>query len=194
MSCGSETAFNLFASSAGKIVAMESTGNAVPFTFSVDGNPTLFNTLKGIVTSVGYQAQSGFQFMHAMREFIYVYVFTERIGEIVVNGIVTPDYCGFEGAQGSQLGDCMITASTGLERLMQWYECNRITSRANTISIAFGNTISYSTFLVSMKADIVNAETGIAQFSMRFNFVPNITDSDDICFPFEEDCLAYPCA
>lgn len=190
MAC-TEGGTNIFSSGAGKVVAIDS--ESIPFAFAVDGDITLFNDLKGIVTSVGYKAQSGFQFMHALREFIYVYVFTERIGEIVINGLVFPEYCGLEGPQSITNDHCTMTAATGLERLIQWYECNRITSRAESIAIALGSTIAYDAFLVSMKADIVNADTGIAQFSLVFNFVPNVTDSDDLCFPFEEDCLETPC-
>ncbi len=191
MACADDTGIILFSENTGKVVAVD--GFASPFVFSVDGDFTLFNDLKGIVTSVGIQAQSGFQFMHALREFIYVYVFTERIGEIVINGMVFPEYCGFEGPQGIQIDACEVEGQTGLERLIKWYECNRITSRASPITIGIGTDIFYDAFCVGMKADIASQSSDIAQFSLRFNFVPNIVDGDELCYPFEDNCDDAPC-
>lgn len=202
---------NIFTTQPGKVIAVD--GNAVPIGFAVDGDVNLFNDLKAIVTSIGVQNQGGFQFMHALREFIYVYVFTERVGEIIVNGLAFPASCeplgsqdypatyqtggctanGGSGSQGSQCVPCSVNAATGLERVQRWYECNRITVRAEPITIALGLNVRYSAFLVGMKADIVNPETGIAQFSMRFNFIPNTNGTDEFCFPLDDDCLANPC-
>jgi hypothetical protein len=182
---------NIFSSGAGKVVAVD--GEAVPVHFAVDGDNNTFHDLKAIVTSVGLQSQGGFQFMHALREFIYLYVFTERVGEIVINGLAFPETCNF-GPQGAQDDDSRcIHGQSGLERVQTWYECHRVTTRAAPISISFGAAVSYEAFLVACKIDIANPETGIAQFTMRFNFVPVISDSDDFCFPLDEDCLWPPC-
>jgi hypothetical protein len=45
-----------------------------------------------------------------------------------------------------------------------------------------------------MKADIADAQTGIAQFSMHFNFIPIQPDDDDFCFDVSINCLpGAPC-
>jgi hypothetical protein len=183
---------HIFSSQAGRAVAVA--GDAATIAFAVDNDVLLFNDLMAIATSVGIQGQGGFQFMHALREFIYVYVFTERIGEIVVNGLAFPAVCNF-GPQGPQTGPQAVCAQgiSGLERIMTWYECNRITTRAEPITITLGVDVSYTAFLVGIKADIVNPETGIAQFSLRFNYVPVISDNDDFCFPLDDNCLDPPC-
>lgn len=190
--CSLDLCTNIFSSSPGTIVAV--TGQATPIAFSVDGTQQTFNDLKAIVTSIGVQGQGGYQFMHAMRNYIYVYVFTERIGELVINGLAFPESCGPLGPQDypaagftsvGSVNPCpdTFTGQTGLERVMEWYECNRITSRSEPISIALGgSSVPYEAFLLSVRADIANAETGIAQFSMRFNYVPNIIDDDAGCF------------
>ncbi len=190
ITCPEETV-NIFSAGAGKIIALDD-DTAVPIAFTVDGSADTFNDLKGIVTSVGIRGQAGFQFMHAMREFIYVYVFTERVGEIVVSGMTFPASCEPLGPQDDADNLC-FSGSTGLERVLTWYDCNRITSRAAPIVIAFGSTVSYEAFLVSVKADIANADTGIAQFSLAFNFIPNISDADEFCFDLNEDCIDMPC-
>ncbi len=191
--CSLYQSSNIFSSGAGTVVAVS--GEAVPIAFAVDGDVQTFNNLKGIVTSVGIQGQGGYQFTHAMRNFIYVYTFTERIGELVINGLAFPASCGPLGPQDAPstiVGDCdTFTGTTGIERVMQWYECNRITTRAEPITIALGAKVSYEAFLLSVKADIANAETGIAQFSMRFNYVPNITDFDNDCFAAMESWGAF---
>ena len=124
--------------------------------------------------------------MHALREFIYVYVFTERIGEIIINGLAFPGSCEPLGTYDHPNvldtgSSCIVSEQTGLERVIKWYECNRITTRAAPITVSLGANVSYDAFLVSMKADIANADTGIAQFSLRFNFVPNTSEVDDFC-------------
>jgi hypothetical protein len=176
---------------------MTNVGPAIAF--SVDSSAYTFNQLNAIATSVGISGQAGFQFMHSLREFIYVYVFTERIGEIVVNGLAFPASCD-ETEIGPQATTPPIAcvsenalATTGLERIMLWYECNRITSRAEPITIALGAGVSYQAFLISVKADVANAETGIAQFALRFNYVPHISDDDDFCFALDDSCLDIPC-
>lgn len=197
--CATLDAVNIFSAGAGKVVAMDD-DTAIPLAFSVDGNDRLFNQLGGIATSVGINGQAGFQFMHSLREFIYVYVFTERMGEIVINGLAFPAFCDTQlGADATDANDEPLTpltcveGTTGLERIMTWYECNRITSRATPITIALGAEVTYNAFLVSVKADIANADTGIAQFSFKFNYVPRITDNDDFCFGLDDSCLDIPC-
>lgn len=183
------TGTNIFTTPAGTAVVVSAI--AAPIVLTVDGNSQPFGQLKGIITSIGIQGQGGFQFMHALREFIYVYVFTERIGEIVINGLAFPATCNF-GPQGSQDDTSCVFGATGLERVLTWYECNRITTRASPIVIAIGE-ITYDAFLVSVKVDIANAETGIAQFAFRFNYVPVINDNDDFCFPMNDSCVTVPC-
>ncbi len=185
---------SIITTSPGTVVALEGPqGMAeMPFTLTIDGVDGLFNLLTGIVTSVGVNASSGFQFTHALREFIYVYVFTERIGELVINALVFPDACNFASIDSPGLCNT-APATTGFERAMQWYECNRITSRANSIVINLGADLSYECFLVGFKADIPNADTCIGQVTMRFNFVPNIIDDSSNCFSADISCLVDPC-
>jgi hypothetical protein len=189
MSCFNGT--NIFSSGAGKVVAVE--GEAVPIFFAVDGALDTFNDLKAIVTSVGFQAQSGYQFMHALRDFVYVYVFTERVGEVIVSGLAFPEVCGHLGPQDGQNDPNCVEGNTGMERVITWYECNRITTRAEPISISFGGAVSVDAFLVGLKVEILDAATGIAQFSMRFNYIPRISDSSDFCFQASNECDALPC-
>lgn len=190
MACAEGT--NIFSSGAGKVMVIDD-DTATPFLFAVD-EARVFNDLKGICTSVGIHSQSGFQFTHALREFIYVYVFTERVGEIIVNGLAFPASCVPLGPQdvfdateipGAQ---CTYDGLTGLERVQKWYECNRITTRANSIAITLGATAVYDAFLVGMKIEIANAETGIAQFSARFNFIPHTSAASDFCFSTNPNC------
>lgn len=188
---------NIFSAGAGRVIALEDE-SATPITFTVDSSSNTINNLSAIVTSVGIQGQGGYQFMHAMRELIYVYIFNERIGEIVVNGLAFPAACSPIGPDADEDFECTDVTSgaygtTGLQRVITWYECNRITTRASPITISFGAGVSYDAFLVAMKADIANADTGIAQFSYRFNYVPRITDDDSICFTTSESCTQEAC-
>lgn len=192
---------NIFSSGAGSVVVVNNQ-DVTPVVLQIDGAAAsdYFGNLNAIITSIGIQAQSGYQFMHAVREFIYVYTFTERVGEITLNGLVFPSQnCGILGPQGNQTLTCIGPNFTGLERTLRWYECNRITTRASAITIAVGTDLSYSAFLVGMKADVADASSQIAQFTMRFNFIPNLTENDDWCSVLntaanQETCLdAPPC-
>ncbi len=181
-----ETAVNIFSVNNGCVVAVDGVG--VPIYISVDGMQAQnkFHNLKAIMTGLGYQAQSGHQFMHAFREFIYVYVFTERIGDITISGLAFPCTCNFSGIgpQGPQDTIDGSNTITGLEYVIGFYEANRITSRSDPLVIGLGIDTSkfYKCFLVGMRAEVVNAEVGMAQFSYSFKMVPNISDDDDFCY------------
>lgn len=200
------TGTNIFSSGAGMVVAL--TTEAIPVSFTVDDDINTFNNLKAIVTSVGYNAQGGRQFTHSMREFIHVYVFTERVGQIVINGIAFPDSCEILGPQDETDRECPLGSqmtewgTEGLEQIINWYECNRITTRASPIVISFGPTLFYNAFLVGIKCEVPDASAQLTQFSMQFEFIPNTIDGSDTCFSdedfeipsFGEDaCLDPPC-
>jgi hypothetical protein len=162
----------------------------VPVNILVDDDSQVFHNLKAAVASIGIRSQSGFQFLHSMREFIHVYVFTERVGDIALNGYAFMDSCDPVGPQdGPQLDGGCVLGQTGLERLQRWYECNRITSRASAITIAFGPNTSYDCFLVGMNAELTAADM-VTKFAMQFKFIPRTVDGSDVCFGADDFGLA----
>lgn len=187
---------NIFSTEPGKVVAIEL--DTTPVAFTIDDSEVTIAALNGIVTSVGIQGQGGYQFMHSLREFIYIYVFTERMGEIVVNGLAFPDVCdswpyGPQSEYVSTTGECPYWGASGVEKVLSWYDCNRLTTRSYPMTISFGTMVSYQAFLTGMKVDITNPETGIAQFSFKFNYPPNVPNDTDFCFSTDETCLDPPC-
>ena len=165
---------NIFSSKPGRIVRVKDDFQTL-FSFAIKGpspDPNLthtnfYATLKAIVTSIGIQEQGGYQFLHTLTDFIYLYVFNERVGEVTFSGLAFAGTC-----------DSPDNSGTGMVNLLKFYEKNRITSRKPRLIITFGDKsqaslISFVAFLTNIKIDIVNTESGLAQWVMRFAIIPN---------------------
>lgn len=171
---------SIFTTGAGRVVAIES-DNPLLFTLTIaatDNITSFYPQFKSIVTGVAVRAQGGYQFLHTLSDFIYMYVFNERVGEIIVSGLAFAGTC--------EDNDPV----TGLEHMITWYDTERATNRKTPVIITFGTTVSFTSFLTSMQADLNNPETGIAQFAMHFNFIPrgaNIRPCEQPEFRFDTE-------
>jgi len=175
--CSNATS-SIFSTAPGRVAAVQ-TDSPVMFTFSIEATDRItsfFPLFKSIVNNISVQAQGGYQFLHTLSDFIYLYTFNERVGEIMFSGLA------FAGTCDDQLDE----EETGIEKLILWYEQERATVRKQPIIITLGTSVSYTAFLTSMKMDIVNPENAMAQFAMRFNFIPRFKAQACVVQPVEE--------
>jgi len=121
-----------------------------------------FDGFKAIITKVGVSAQGNYQFLHTLRDFIFVYVFGERIGQIVIQGLTFFDKCPGGGGP------------TGIESVMGYYNQNRIAATGNTLSIQIGTSSNgrFEGFLTSFQGGVDNPEYLIGSFSLGFHIFP----------------------
>ncbi len=115
-----------------------------------------FHEIRAIITQLGIRSQSNVQFLQTLRNFVYVYSFGERMGDIVIGGLAMP-------------GDCAFTDPTsGLERVLSYYAGNRLSTQGDPVAIAIGANITYAGFLIGFEANVNDPRFGLAQFSLAF--------------------------
>lgn len=171
---------DIFSAQPGKVVAV--TGNGLPMQIVI-GNPAIgglpesyfrsadvssYSRLRAIIQHLGVGGQSGAQFMHTLADFIYVYVFGERLGQLNVGGLAFHSACGDPDSAGD--------AVTGFEQILNYYKNFRITTYPLSLTVVIGTTVAFDAFLVSVQGDLVNPETNLAQFQMQLAYIPNQAD------------------
>jgi len=109
------------------------------------------------VTGFALELQGNYQFLHTVNEFIYLYVFGDRIGELVLTGM------GFFGDV------CPGTLGAGVCELLDFYKENRVAKRPDPVSVSMGDCGTFLAFLTGMRIEIAKPETSVAQWVLRFN-------------------------
>jgi hypothetical protein len=147
---------DIFSNQRGRVVAVDSPG--VPMSLFVEGWGGFFG-FKSIITGMKIYSRVGVQFAHTLRDFIYIYVFGDRIGDMNISGISF-----FVGCGGG--------ACHGLEYVNSWYLANRASQRASPVTVVLGCGTPYLCFLVDMTLDMNDPENLIGQFNLGLKVVP----------------------
>jgi hypothetical protein len=152
----------LFNNKPGIVVVLASTGtdDANPFRVTIDGFPEDGSTSGIIITEMAIQRHGNFQFMHTLKDLVYVYSFGERIGQIRASGLAFARLCN-----GTQ----------GLSAILEYYEKNRLENRSDPISIVIGTSGAgrFRAFLVELNAEVARPEARLAQFGLQFHALPS---------------------
>lgn len=146
----------------GRLVALSPDAEcALPIQIALEcwGGGQLFRAL---ITQVNVTQQGGYQFIHTLRDRIFMYVFGERIGELVISGLTTTGGCDADDSN---------PGLAGIESVMAYYQAMRATRRNAPVNISIGR-VAFKAFLLSMRTDIADAETGLGHFVFRFHFPP----------------------
>jgi hypothetical protein len=115
-------------------------------------------------SSVLWEQATNQQFQHSLDGSIYVYVFGDRMGKVVIEGftfIVT----------------CENSGETGLAMLMNFYSTNRASARSTPILIAVGED-TISGFLTGVTMSALGSGTGddglalVNRFTLVINALP----------------------
>lgn len=112
-----------------------------------------------IITSVGVSSAGNFQLMHTLGSGIYLYVFGDRVGGIRLQGM-------------SFAGSCGASGTVGIERIMQYYQANRIAARKTPMSITIGTRTTLTGYLAGISTNIEGNEQRISQFELNFIQIP----------------------
>ena len=79
----------IFSSNAGTVGVINPTdGNTSPFVMRVDEAELSGDLIRGIVTSMSVSQDTSVQFMHSLRDTIYINVFGNKIGQMNISGIL----------------------------------------------------------------------------------------------------------
>jgi len=115
---------------------------------------------KAVFTGYRIGGQGSYQFLHTLRDVIYVYIFGERIGSAEMTGVAFMDTC---------ISDRI---ATGLDDLMGYYEANRISTTGTPVLISFGINTAIEGFVCGVNFQLVDAQSGLGQFVMPIHFPP----------------------
>jgi hypothetical protein len=148
---------DIFSSNPGVVSVFQSPGT--PMSFFLEGWGG-FPGFRSIVTGFQATMQGGVQFMHTLRDFIYIYVFGERIATVVISGLSFHQQC--PGGDGSH----------GLESVFAYYGAGRVEARAGPIVIVFGTSTVFLGFLTQMQGTLQDPDKRVATFSLQFQAVP----------------------
>jgi hypothetical protein len=138
--------------------------NTNPFRVTIDGFPETGAQNGAILTELAIQRHGNFQFMHTLKDLVYVYSFGERIGQIRASGMAFARLCN---------------GTEGLPAVLAYYEANRLEVRSTPISIVIGTSGAgrFRGFLTELNVDVSRPEARLAQFGMQFHVLPSAKQS-----------------
>lgn len=147
----------------GKVVRVNTGRPSIPFSISLPGFPTG----QAIVTNAQIQQAGNFQFLHTLQDFIFVYIFGDRIGQLSIQGIAFLDSCASGGA--------------GLESMIRFYNRNRIAFRPQPVRVGFGN-IPFEGFLTAgqFQAEDNGSVGSLGRFALSIQTFPGDDDLNQI--------------
>lgn len=131
----------------------------IPCNMYLDGWGGFFG-FKSIITEFTLHAQGGVQFMHTLNDFIYVYVFGERISQMRISGMSFWDICDGGGIH-------------GLEYVNAYYQANRVAELATPVTIVFGGASAFYGFLTGMSISLNDPTNLAGQYALDFHVIPN---------------------
>lgn len=145
----------LFVTTPGQVVAVRDVGT-LPISIFLENWPG-YPAIKAAITQIAGASSGNYQFLHTLREFIYVYVFGERVGEMSVSGIAFS-------------GGCNGIEQSGVEQISDYYNRYRISKYGRPLSIQIGVSGSASVrgFLTDFQQGISDAQNQLGQFKLTF--------------------------
>jgi hypothetical protein len=155
----------IFNNKPGSVQVLATSGaNNNPFRVTIDGFPETGSQGGAILTELAIQRHGNFQFMHTLKDLVYVYSFGERIGQIRASGMAFARLCN---------------GTEGLKAVLAYYEANRLEVRSSPISIVIGTSGAgrFRGFLTELNVDVSRPEARLAQFGLQFHVLPSAKTS-----------------
>lgn len=115
---------------------------------------------KAALTGYRMAGMGGYQFLHSLKDVIYVYVFGERMGEVQISGVAFQGLCG------------LALDSTGLDDIYNFYNENRLSQSGIPISITLGIQTTISAFLIGFEIGTNDPQTGLSPFTLTLRYPP----------------------
>jgi len=134
---------------------------AVASVVGSNGVPISFNVQKTIITKVGVSLAGNYQFLHTIGNDVYVYVFGDRMGQIVLHCLSFPSRCN---------GDDSVH---GFQHLYDWYRDNRIARSRDLVTVTLGG-IAFRGFLIGSSPEFTDPDTKISQTQLVLSLLPEV--------------------
>lgn len=140
-------------------------GTAALFTIPKLSIPAVIN-LEGFassavaITSLGFSQEANVQFMHTLRNLIYIYSFGERMGQIEVNGVAFYNVCN----QGK---------SNGITDVLRYYAANSVSRRSASLVVNMAGS-SVRGYLRAVRSSFSDSQLGLVGFSLIVASLPDM--------------------
>lgn len=160
----------VFANNTGRVFAVEDKvasgaiqlGNVIG-----EGGHISYQSHNTIITRLGVSASGNYQFLHTIGNDVYVYVFGDRMGQVVLHGLSFSDQCpGNRGAE-----------DHGFELLFRWYARNRIAARKAPVRVVIGRSTIFDGFVTALTGDVQDSLHRTIQFQMTISLLPDVAPS-----------------
>ena len=123
----------------------------------VDG----FEPMAAIIESIHFRQASNQQFQTSLEEAVYIYVFGDQMGALLVNGVLFAGRCNGNGGGGDN----------GLKELMDFYDDFRASNRKEVITVDLTER-PVSGFLTELTITPRDPEFQLSNFSLKINSLP----------------------
>ncbi len=127
----------------------------ITFVFSGWGGGPYRNA---ITSGISISSRGNYQFLHTLRNFIYVYVFGEQMGRITITGRTF-------------MANCHFFNDSGISNTIEYYANYSISRTGTPVGIQIGYAAFYG-FLVGAEVGIVDAESRLGKFAFTFESIP----------------------
>jgi hypothetical protein len=164
---------SIFTSSAGTVMAIDATPNggapSTPITILLDSDTpagvgsSSVGQLGGIITSFVSTGDTNTQFMHTLRDVIYLTVFGDKIGSLSIGGYLflnNPITCGPDK-----------TAGAPLELFYDFFYNKYVVKKKEPLSIAVGSRVLKG-FLLSFQIQMADPQFMLGQFTLQMALLP----------------------
>lgn len=139
----------------GKMKVFTGGGSLGTLTFSMGGWASGAQAQNAVLSGVSASTQGNYQFLLTLRNFTYVYIFGERMGDVVVSGI------GLLGCS---------NATSGLTNAIGYYNDNAVSVTGIPVGLSFAGFSAWA-FLVGGSFEYADPRRRITQFQLKFKTV-----------------------
>jgi hypothetical protein len=153
---------NFFATAPGSIIALPGVG--FPMRLSLEGWRG-FPAEQAVFTKLGLAERVNVQFLHTLKDYVYVYSFGDRLADLQVGGVMaTSPPCDPTDPGGGQ------GKPTGFERVYRYWREHRLSAAGSPVAVAIGVKIKILAFLISCRLDFEDPERGLAGFLLDLKY------------------------
>ena len=147
----------VFSVAPGYVAAITDTA-AVPISFSMDAGMPLY----GAAQSIQIKTEGNYQLTISMSNFLYLCVFGELPGDMVIQGVCFAGECDSSG---------LLPWTSGLDSAINIYNTNAISITGAPVMVTLGAT-SLFCFLVGGTFGITSPESNLGMFSYQLKAIP----------------------
>lgn len=166
----------IFSENTGRVILVEdrvAAGSIQLGNVDAGGGKISYEAHNTIITRLGLSAAGNYQFLHTIGNDVYVYVFGDRMGQVVLHGLSFAEKCGTRSSS-DFVGPAPAGARDhGFELLFKWYSTNRIAARKLPVRVTIGQRTNFDGFVTALSGDVQDTLHRTIQFQMTISLLPD---------------------